>query len=106
MDTEAVPTGAIFESFKRMTDLPIVDKETTRQSKIASLASSDGFKSLQEVIDRWINDLRNIPIDPQKDTVEAVGFRYLASQVAIEYLTNLRDMPERYREINKSNEPN
>jgi UDP-N-acetylglucosamine:LPS N-acetylglucosamine transferase len=103
-DVEAIPAGAVFETYKKLTDLPVIKQETTRQSKIATLASSDGFKAVQEMIDQWINDLRNIPIDPQKDTVESVGFRYMASKVTIEYLESIRNMPERYKEINKQNE--
>jgi hypothetical protein len=102
-DTSAIPGGAVFESFQKLTERPVIKKEITKQSKIASLANSTAFKELQkEVIDTWIEDLRNIPVDPKTDTVETVGFRYLASQVTIEYLTRLRNMPELYAKLQKT----
>lgn len=101
-DTEAIPGGAVFETFKKLVDLPSVKKEVTQQNKIASLAGYDGFKAYKEVFNYYINELRNIPIDPKKDTVNSVGFRYLASQVAIEYLETLRDLPDRYKKLKES----
>lgn len=100
-DVSAIPGGAVFESFERLTERPIIKKETTRQSKIASLVNSDGFKALQEVIDRMIADLQDIPVDPKTDTPESVGFRYLAAKVTIEYLTDIRDLPKRQAELAK-----
>lgn len=94
---QALPaSSAIFDTYKKLTEKPVVKKEITKQDRIASLANSDSFKELQQVIDMWIESLKNIPIDPQKDTVESVGFRYLASDVTINYLQDLRDMPDRY----------
>ncbi len=101
-DTEAIPGGAVFDSFKKLVERPSVKQEITKQKKIASLAGSDSFKALKEVIDYFIADLRNIPVDPKKDTVESVGFRYLVSQVTIEYLTDIRDMPERYKKVKET----
>lgn len=98
---EAIPGGAVLESFQKLTERPVITKETKRQGKIASLANSDGFKALQEVIDSWIEDLKNVPVDPKKDDVNSIGFRYLASRITIEYLTDLRNLPQRYAEILK-----
>ncbi|MBI5954451.1 MAG: hypothetical protein HY865_22570 [Chloroflexi bacterium] len=103
-DVSAVPAGSVFESFQKLVEKPVIKKEITKQSKIASLSSSDGFKALQEVIDQYIEGLRNLPVDPNKDSVESIGFRYLASQVTIEYLKDLRDMPRRYAELQNSTE--
>lgn len=98
-DTSAIPGGAVLEGFQKLTERPVIKEESKRQSKIASLATSDGFKAIQEVIDMWIEDLKNIPVDPKKDDVNSIGFRYLASKVTIEYLTDLRNMPDRYKKI-------
>jgi hypothetical protein len=104
MSEAIMPTTGVFESFKKLTDRPVIKQETSRQSKIASLANSDAFKALQEVIDQWIQHLEDIPVDPAKDDVTSVGFRYLASKVTKEYLTDLRNMPARYKELLKKDE--
>lgn len=101
-DLSAIPTSNVFESFKKLTERPEIKKTTDRQDKIATLANSDGYKALCEVIDTWIESLRNIPIDPKTDDVESVGFRYLASQVTIEYLEDLKQMPERYKMLQEN----
>lgn len=103
-DTQAVPAGGVLESFQKLTERPVIKQKTTSQSKIASLANSDGFRALQELIDTWIKDLENIPIDPTKDNVETVGFRCMASRVTIEYLKDLKNTPERYKELLKDEE--
>lgn len=103
-DVQAIPGGAVMESFQRLTESAVVKRETTKQSKIASLVNSDGFKAVQEVINQMIDDLRDIPIDPKTDTPDSIGFRYLASKIAIEYLTSVRDMPERQSTLLKSSD--
>jgi len=105
IDTNAImPESGVFESFKKLTERPEIKKSTTRQQKIASLANSTAFKALQEVIDGWIENLQDIPVDPNKDDVTSVGFRYLASKVTREYLTDIRNLPERYRNELKEDE--
>ena len=104
-DTQALPaSSSIFDSFKKLTEKPVIKKEITKKDRIASLANSDSFKELQEVIDVWIDSLENIPIDPNTDTVESIGFRYLASRVTVDYLTDLRNMPERYAKMKQMEE--
>lgn len=100
-DVSAIPGGAVFETFEKLTERPVIKKVTTSQTQIASLVNSDGFKALQEIIDRSITSLKDIPVDPKTDTPESVGFRYLASRVAIEYLQELRDLPQRQAELLK-----
>lgn len=104
-DLQAVPVpNSILESFQRLTERPVIKKQTTTQSKIANLADSDSFKALQEVIDVWIQELQSIPINPKTDTPESIGFRYMASQVAIEYLKDVKNLPKRYAELQKEQE--
>lgn len=101
-DTQAVPVSSnILESFQRLAERPEIKKQTTTQSKIANLADSESFKALGEVIDIWIEQLQNIAINPQTDTPESVGFRYMASQVTIEYLKDVKNLPERYAKLQK-----
>jgi hypothetical protein len=97
MNGEALPaSGSIIDTFKKLTEKKAIKKEITNRDKIASLANSDSFSALVDDINEKIEALRNIPINPLTDTPESVGFRYLASQVTIEYLTEIRDLPERY----------
>ena len=104
MDTQAIPGGDVLSSFERLMQQPEVKKTSTAQSKIASLANSDGWAELKKVIDTWIESLEHLPVDPKTDDVTTIGFRYLASRVTIEYLKDLRGMPERLREIQKLSE--
>lgn len=97
-DVSAVPAGGLLDSFTKLTEKPVIKKKTTSQDKIATLANSDAYKALQEVIDAYIENLENIPVDP-KDDVALIGYRYMASRVTIEYLKDIRDLPERYKKI-------
>ena len=101
---EAIPGGAVIDSFQKLVECPVIKEQSNKQEKISSLANSDGFSALQEVIDSFIKDLKDIPIDPKKDDVNSIGFRYLASRVAIEYLESIRDMPDRFAKILKKDE--
>lgn len=100
-DLSAVPGGAVFDSFQKLIENPIIKKETTNQDKIASLVNSDGFKAIQEVIDGMIANLQEIPIDSKVDTPESIGFRYLASRVTVEYLQEIRDLPNKQAKLTK-----
>lgn len=100
---EAIPASSsgIMDSFQRLIEKPAVKQVTTRQSLIASLHNAESWQALCETIDLWLEDLRQLPVDPLKDDVTSVGFRYLASRIAIEYLTTLKDMPERYKKLSE-----
>jgi len=98
MDSD-MPINGVMESFTRLAKHPTIKKESSKQRKIASLANSDGFKAMQEVIDTYIEELDNIVIDPRTDDPTSVGFRYLASRIARDYLLDLKSMPERYKSL-------
>ena len=101
-DIQALPaSGSIIDTYQKLTEKPVIKKEITSRDRIASLANSDSFKEFIKEIDERIEFLSNIPIDPIADTPESVGFRYLASRIAIENLTDLRNLPERYYQMKK-----
>jgi len=103
-DTSAIPSGAVLDSFSKLIEKPVIKKQSAIQDKIANLVNSDNWKAMQEVIDQWIESLSNIPVNPNEDSVESVGFRYLASKVTVEYLTDLKNMPQRFTDMKKQAE--
>lgn len=93
----AIHTGSdsIFASYKKLQQRPEIKKEISKSDRLASLSTSDDWKALQEVIDAHIQQLTDLRSVSPEDTVEAVGFRYLASQIAIEHLKEIRNLPDR-----------
>lgn len=105
-DEQAIHAGsdAIFASFKKLQEKPVIKKEISHREKLARLAGSDDWKAVIEVIDRYILQLEALPLNTENETVEAVGFRYLASRVTIDYLKDIRDLPERTKKALKKDE--
>lgn len=103
-DISAIPAGGVMEAFNKIqvyTEHPTVKIQTEQENKIASLVNSDGFKALQEYIDKQISFLYDDVAVGAKDTPETVGFRYLVSSSTIGYLKSIRDLPKRYAEMLK-----
>lgn len=106
MTETAIAPGsdAIFASYKKVLKRPEVKAKLTQKDRLARLASSSSWKEVVKIIDKYIEHLTELrSIDP-KDTVEAVGFRFLASQVAIEYLRSIKSIPERAKKTIKEDE--
>jgi hypothetical protein len=103
---EAILPGniSIFSSYRKMQERPEVKQKKSESEKIARLDRSESFRALRDVIDRRIADLRELRSITPNDSVEAVGFRYLASQIAIEYLEEIRDLPARKRKFLEKHE--
>lgn len=99
-DVSAVPAGNVMETYRSITEHPVIKIKTDEENKIASLVNSDGFKALQRYINRQIELLSDVAVGNQ-DTPETVGFRYLVSSATISYLKSIRDLPQRYTELLK-----
>jgi len=100
-EQEAIHAGsdAIFASYHKMRERPEVKQVISKRERLARLANSHNWKAVKEVIDEYIQVLKELRSITPSDTVEAVGFRFLASQIAIEYLEDIRDLPERARKV-------
>lgn len=97
MSESAIAPGsdAIFASYKKLKDVPIVKHKVTQSERLARLATSSNWKALVEVIDDYILHLTELRSITENDSVESVGFRFLASQVAIDYLKRIKETPLR-----------
>lgn len=97
----AIHSGAdaIFTSHKKLQERPQIKQSTQQQERLARLSNSDDFKALVKVIDGYIDKLKIAPALSKDDTVEAIGYRYLASSLAIEFLEEIKSYPERQAKL-------
>lgn len=56
-----------------------------RDEALYVLAQTSGWSELKKIVEAYITTLEELNIDP-KDTVETVGYKYLASRTAKQYL--------------------
>lgn len=103
MSEQAIHAGsdAIFASYHKMQERPEVQHKISEREKLARLANNENFRILKKIIDQRIQELTELTSINQGDTVESVGFRFLAAKIAKEYLEEIRDLPEKYRKFNK-----
>jgi len=106
MPEEAIHAGsdAIFASYRKLQEKPQIKREKSRQERVSNLDKSDSWKAISETIDIYIQSLKDLRGITSNDTVEAVGFRFLASQLAIEYLENVKELPSRAAKALKKDE--
>jgi|LakMenE01Jun11ns_1017448.scaffolds.fasta_scaffold9953543_5 hypothetical protein len=62
-----------------------------RDEALYVLAQTSGWAELQKIIDQYLESLKSLNIDP-KDSVETVGYKYLASVTAKTYLEAVKDI--------------
>lgn len=99
MSEQAIHAGSdtIFASYHKLQERPEVRHKVNEREKIARLANNDNFKELKKVIDRRIQELTELTDIGPGDTVESIGFRFIAAKIAKEYLEEIRDLPEKYK---------
>lgn len=66
-----------------------IKEDKIRDESIYVLAQSSGWAEVKKVMDLWLEQLNDLNVDP-KDTVETVGYKYLAAQTAKQYLLMLK----------------
>lgn len=94
MDNEALHASNFFQTFQNITKNPEVTKKITQSEKIARLAHSDDWQAMEEAISLRIKFLKDQSYIKSGDTAESVGLRVLAAQVAIEYLEDIKNLPQ------------
>lgn len=106
MSENAIQPGAdaIFASYTALKEKPVIKQKVTQKEKLARLADYEGWKEMEAVIQGHIDGLKNLPINPETDTVESIGFRYLASDIAIGYLQDILEQPQRAKAIQAKKE--
>lgn len=104
MSETAIHAGsdAIFATFRKLQEKPEVKHEVSVRDQLARLEENIDRKAEVEFINKRIEQLKNFPID-KGDTVESLGFKYLATHLVIEYLEEIRDLPLRAKKV-KDNE--
>ena len=66
-----------------------IKQDRMRDESIYVMAQSSGWAEAKKIIDLWLEQLNDLNIDT-KDTVETVGYKYLAAQTAKQYLLMLK----------------
>jgi len=92
METAIHNSADVFASFRELKNRPEIKHKESEAEQIALLAKDDGFKALQRVIERQIENLDQMKMGVP-ESLEAVGFRFLACQIATEQLRYIRDLP-------------
>lgn len=75
---------------------PKEDRETVNERKIAGLEGNDGWQLLKKEMKQRIKELRAINMT-DTDTIESIGYKYLASQGAIANMQWVIDRVEQTR---------
>lgn len=79
-----------------------IDPELQREQFVASLSDHNGWVVMKEYIESEMERLKALggTVDPQM-TVEQIGFKYLAIQLALEHLQNVIDTVSAHGQINR-----
>lgn len=97
METAIHSDASVLSVFEELKKQPEVKTEQNTTDEIKRIASDTGWKAMQSVIDVLVTQLSQMQgMVMPTDTVEAIGFRYLACQVAVERLMYVRNLPESY----------
>lgn len=92
----AVPSKAIFSTYKAISNIKSdEEKAESSDALIMNLNGDDRWRAFQEVIRKRIEALESMEgIIDNTDTVESVGFRYLAIRTTIAHLKWMIALPE------------
>ena len=99
-------TNEIVNTFTKIKDIveseSPEDKQKRDDRSISTLQGFPGFESLKTYIEDVIKRLETMQglIEPT-DTVEAIGFRFLAAQTAVHYLKMIMELPYGIPEIQR-----
>lgn len=93
METAIHADKSVLSAFEKLKAKPEIQHSQNETDQLKLLAKDEGFKALQVVIDRQIDQLNEMRLK-DNEGLEAIGFRFLACQVAIEQLRFIRNLPE------------
>ena len=102
----AVPSKAIFGTYKAISNVKSDEEQAeSSDSLIMNLNGDDRWRAFQEVIQKRIEALESMDgIIDNTDTVESVGFRYLAIRTTIAHLKWMMKLPEALYQSKQLNE--
>lgn len=90
----------IFHTFKVLKNVKSdLEEHVEDHESIGQLANDPRWQAMQRVIEERMNALDALEgmIEPN-DTVESVGFRYLATRVALSHLRDMLNLPNAIQE--------
>lgn len=91
----AVPSQAVLRTFKKIQEVQTEEqKSVTEDGKITGLLGDDRWTAFQEEITRRIAVLSAMNGVEPTDTVESIGFRFLAVSLAVTQLKWVLDLPQ------------
>lgn len=101
METAIHADSSVLTAFNQIKQTK-VSQSNEQNEDLKRLSGDRGFKTLQKVLDAHIEALQKMQgmID-KSDSVESIGFKYLACQVAVERLRIIRDLPQSLIEAEK-----
>jgi hypothetical protein len=93
-------SDAIVASFQEIKQNKNIAKAKEWQKSLSRLATNSDFKTLVKIIDEQIAGLESLrKFQYKSDTVESFGFRCMAAELVIEYLQEIKSLPERYKKL-------
>ncbi len=98
----AVPSQAVLRTFKKIQAIQTDEnKAVVSDGKIAGLLGDDRWVALQNLIKNRIEVLKSMDGIEPTDSVEAIGFRFLAISLAVTQLNWVLKLPEVLYEAGK-----
>jgi len=84
----AIPINktAVLGAIKRIQTIPKEDKENQELKSLQILSRSKGWKNLKKTIEMEIERLDQVNNIDEGDTIETIGIKFVASQLAKEKL--------------------
>ena len=96
MDNEALHAGgdSLFSNYERVQKDPKVKEKKTNTEKLARLSDNSDLTALIERIDEYIKHLQSLQVLEKGESIEAFGFRVLATNTTIEWLKRVKNLPK------------
>jgi hypothetical protein len=96
METAVMTNSPVIAAFMQMAKVEHpVEGEVNDQKVISTLETSEGWLKVCEVIDHYITQLDRMQgMIEENDTVESIGYRFLACRVARSYLESVKALPK------------
>lgn len=87
------------EDLHNQTQPKEVKRSEQRDYIFADLARTEGWRRLKEIIEGYVENLEENVNVQSGDSVQTVGFKYLAMLTAKDHLQSLVDLVEQSREV-------
>lgn len=97
MPETAVPTTSVIKTYRKLMPEPsVIDETDKEQMLVADLVGDPRYEAYKNEMQKLITQLER-SLQSQRepsDTVESIGFRYLAVDIAKKYIQTIISLPE------------